>query len=95
LSNFQNVKPPYQGRNEVTWHPEQEAGLVPPCSNLRSFGSKCTVLKEVLVILLGLSGAHRSHSAHPAVIWRSHGDSAPGELCPPAPLVTSLPPTQT
>jgi len=28
-----------------------------PCSKLRSFGSKCTVLKKVLVTLLGLFGA--------------------------------------
>ena len=37
------------GRSEVRWRPEQEASLVPPCSNLRSFESKCTVLKKVLV----------------------------------------------
>ena len=37
--------------------------LAPPCSNLRSFGSKCTVLKKVLVTFLGLL-------AHPAVIRR-------------------------
>jgi len=33
-----------QGRNEVRWCPGQEAGLAPPCSNLRSFlrqGSNC------------------------------------------------------
>jgi len=30
----------------------------PPCENLRSFGSKCTVLKKVLVILLGLFAPH-------------------------------------
>jgi len=35
-----------QGRNEVRWRPGQETGLAPPCSNLRSFGSKCTVLKK-------------------------------------------------
>jgi len=44
-------------RNEVRWHPGQEASLAPPCSKLRYFGSKCTVLKEVLVTLLGLFGA--------------------------------------
>jgi len=36
-----------------------------PMSNLRLFGSKGTVLKKVLVTLLGLFGAHRSHSAPP------------------------------
>jgi len=60
----------YQGRNEVRWRPGQEASLAPPCSKLRSFGSKCTVLMKVLVTLLGLFGA-------PPI------DSAPGELCPP------------
>ena len=48
----------YQGRNEVRWRPWQQASWVPPCSNLMSFGRKCTVLKKVLlVILLGLFGA--------------------------------------
>jgi len=32
-----------QGRNEVRWRPRQEVSLTHPCSNLRSFGSKCTV----------------------------------------------------
>jgi len=53
----------HQGRTEVRWRPGQEAGLTPTCSNLRSFGSKCTVLKKVLVTLLGLFRALRSHSA--------------------------------
>jgi len=52
-----------QGRNEVRWRPGQEASLAPPCSNLRPCGSKCNLLKKVLVILLGLSGAFRSDSA--------------------------------
>jgi len=54
-----------QGRHDVRWRPGQEASLAPPCSNLRSFGSKCTVLKNVglHVTLLGLIGA-------PAVIRR-------------------------
>ena len=30
----------YWGRNEVRWHPGQEASLAPPRSNLRSFGSE-------------------------------------------------------
>ena len=33
-----------QGRNEFIWRPGQEASLAPPCSNLRSFGSKCSLL---------------------------------------------------
>ena len=40
--------------NEVTRCPGQEASLAPPCSTLRSFRIKCTVLKEVLVTLLWL-----------------------------------------
>ena len=46
-----------QGRNEVRWCLGQEASLVSQCLNLRSFGSKCTVLKKVLVTLLGHFGA--------------------------------------
>ena len=64
------VKSFSQGCNEVRWRPGHEASLAPPCSTLRSFGSKCTVLKKVLMTLLGLFGAPRS-------------DSAPGELFPP------------
>ena len=71
-----------QGRNEVRWRPGQEASLAPPCSNLRSFESKSTVLKKVLATLLGLFGARRSHSTPPAVIRRPYSDSVPGVLCP-------------
>jgi len=67
-----------QGRNEVRWRPGQEAKFGAPCSNLRSFGSKCTVLKKVLVTFLKLFDA-------PAVMRRPHDDSAPGELFPLAP----------
>jgi len=59
---------PEQGRNEVRWHPGQKTSLAspwsnrrphgrslaPPWSNLSSFESKFTVLKKVLVTLLGL-----------------------------------------
>jgi len=37
------------GRNEVRWRPGQEASFVSRCSNLRSFGSKGTAMKKVLV----------------------------------------------
>ena len=39
----------------------------PPCSNLKSFGRKCTVLKKVLVTLLevGIFGTTRNDSAPP------------------------------
>jgi len=42
-----------QGCTEVRWRPVQETSLTPPCSNVRSFVSKCTVLKKVLATLLG------------------------------------------
>jgi len=52
-----------QGRNEARWRPWQEASLALPCSNLKSLGTKCTVMKKVLVTLLLIIGAL-------AVIWR-------------------------
>ena len=70
----------HQEHTEVRWCPGQETSLVPPCSNLRFFGSKCTVLKKVLATLLGGFGA---------------SDSEPGELCPHCPLVTPQLFTQT
>ena len=72
-----------QGRNEVRWRPGQEASLAAPCSNLRLFGNKFTILKIVLVTLLGLFSVPRSHLVLSAVIRCPHSDSAPGELCPP------------
>ena len=42
-----------QGRNEVKWRPGHETSLVPPCLNMRSFGS----IFKVLVTLLGFFGA--------------------------------------
>jgi len=68
-----------QGRNEVRWRPGKEANLGSPWSALTSFGSKCTVLKNVLATLLGRFGAPRTHSAPPTAIRRPHSDSAPGE----------------
>jgi len=52
-------------RNEVRWRQGQEASLPPPCSQMSSFGSKCTALKTARVTLLGLS-------APSAVILRPH-----------------------
>ena len=57
-----------QERNKVRWHPGWETSLAPLCLNLSSFRSKCTVLKEVLMTLLGLFST-------------LHSDSAPGKLC--------------
>ena len=53
-------------------------------SNLSSFGSKFTVLKKVLVTLLGLFGASRSNSAPPQWFSAPHSELAPGEMCPPS-----------
>jgi len=49
--------------------PGAKTSLAPPCSNLRSFGSKYTVLNKVLETWLGRFGA-------------PHSDFAPRELCP-------------
>jgi len=55
-----------------------------PRSKLRSFESKFTVMKKVLVTLLGRFGA-------PAVIWLPLSDSAPGNCDTLAlPIVTPL-----
>ena len=62
--------------------PEQEASLTLPCSNLRSFRSKCTVLNKTL---LELFGSPRRRSAPSAVIWLPRSDSVPGESRPPCP----------
>ena len=72
-----------QGRNDVRWRPGQEASLAPPCSKPRSFGSIRSVLKKVLVTLLGLFRAS-------ADVGRPHSDSALGNWTPLAP--TSLRP---
>jgi len=55
--------PVQQRRNEVRCRPGQKSNLAPPVFNLRSYGSKFTVLKEVFVTLLEMFGAPRSHSA--------------------------------
>ena len=68
--------PHNQGRTEVRWRPGQGRRLAPPCSNLTSYGSKCTVLRKVLRPCWDFS-APLSHSA-------------PGALCPLDPLVTPL-----
>ena len=90
-----------QGRNEVTWRLGQEASLAPPCSNLRSFGSKCTVLKKVLPILSAADASH-SDSATPQwfatpIVIRNQRNCAPLASSRYAPdaleTVTSLPST--
>ena len=57
-----------QARNDVRWRLGQETSLASPCSNLRSFRSKCTVLKKVLMTLLWL--------------FDPCSHSVPRELCP-------------
>jgi len=69
-----------QGRYEARWRPGQEASLAPPGSNLMSFGSKCTELKNVAYLCHFLD-----FSAPSAVIRRPHSDSTPEELLPLAP----------
>jgi len=54
---LQSIHGATQGHTEVRWSLQQETRLAPPCSNLRPFGSKCTVLKTKLVSLLGLFSA--------------------------------------
>jgi len=88
-----------QGRNKVRWRPGQKTNSAPPWSNRRphgrslappwsilsSFEGKFTVLKKVLVTLLGLLGASSSNSAPlqwssaPIVNW------PPGDCVPLAP----------
>jgi len=66
------------GVTEVRWRPGQETSLAPPYSNLRPLGSKCTVLKKVLVH--DVVGTFR---CLPAI-------RRPGNCAPFAPLVTPL-----
>ena len=51
ISSFWLDNRDVQGRNEVRWRLGQEASLALPRSNLRPFGSKCTVLMKVLMTL--------------------------------------------
>ena len=83
-ARFLRLLPQQQGRNEIRWRPGHEARLAPPCLNLRSFGSKCTVLKNVFVTLLGLYGAPHSDLAPPLRF------GARGIVPPLPPLVTPL-----
>ena len=64
-----------QGHTEDRWRSGKETRLSLPCSNLRSFGSKCTALKDVLVTLLVTFRC-------PPVMWCPHSYSAAGALCP-------------
>ena len=50
-------------------------GKAAPCLNLRSYGSKFTVLREVFVTLLEIFGV-------PAIIRRPHSDLAPARYSP-------------
>jgi len=68
-----------QGR----WRPGQETSLTPPCSNLRSFGSKCVVEESTCDIVVTFR--------HPRSHRRPHSDSVPMEFSPPLhPFVTPL-----
>jgi len=56
-----------QRRNEVRWRLGKETSLAPPCSNLRSFGSKFIVLKKVFMTLLWLFGPRQWFGARRSV----------------------------
>jgi len=64
--NFENDVIKGQGRDEGRWRPGQDASFAPPYSNLRPSGSKCTVLKIVLVT----SGVTRGLSQGAKFSWR-------------------------
>jgi len=70
-----------QGLNEVRWRPGQETSSAPPCSSLKSFGTKCAVVESTCDIV-GTFRRTRSDSAPPAVVW------CPGNS--PHPLVTPM-----
>jgi len=88
-----------QGRNEVIWRPGKKTNSAPPWSyrlphgrslatlrsNLSYFEGKFTVLKKVLVTLLGLFGASRNNSA--PLQWSSDPvvNLRPGNCAPFAP----------
>jgi len=88
-----------QGRNEVRWRPghitnsapswsnrrPHGRSLAPLWSNLSSFESKFTVLKKVLVILLGLFGTSSSNSAPLQWFSTSIVNWRPGNCAPLAP----------
>jgi len=63
--------------------PGARSKFIAPCSNLRSFGSKCTVLKKVLVTFLALLGAPQS-------FWPTAVIRRPGNCALLAPLVTPV-----
>ena len=68
--SWRNWSPHWQGRNEVRWRPGQDASSAPSFLNLSTSGSKCTVLKNVRVTLLGVFGVS-------AIIRRPRSISAP------------------
>jgi len=73
-----------QGRNEISWRPVQEP-ILPPHVQTWVF-SEANLLYWRKHVWYG-----EDFSAPPAVMWRPHNDSMPGELCPPCPhLVTPL-----
>ena len=73
-----------KGRNEVGCRPGQEKDLAPSCSNLSSFGSKCSVLKKVIVTFLWDFSVPSAMIGRPIVIQR------PGNCVPLASLITPM-----
>jgi len=73
LRDFERIDFPWsQGGTGVRWARNKKQVLTSPCSNLRSFGSKCTVLKKVLAPFSGLFRCHRWFGArgvaHPLLL---------------------------
>ena len=71
---------PVRGESHNQRNTTGEVATTHPFSNLRSFGSKFTVLQKVLVTLL-------KFSAPPTVFRRPHSDLAPGNCAHLAPFL--------
>jgi len=73
-----------QGRNEIRWHPGQEARLASP---VRTWGLPEGNLLYYRKYFWNCWDFRRPQQTFgpPAVIRRSHDDLTPGELCPPYP----------
>jgi len=69
-----------QGRNDVRWRPGLEASLTTPCSKLRSFWSIRSILKLVLVTLLGFFGTPVVARRRGIVPTLPHPRCAPGAV---------------
>jgi len=64
-----------------------------PMFETEVFRKQMYCIEECTCDIVGTFWLPRSHSAPPAVTWRPHSDSAPGNCVPLTPLVTPLPVT--